>query len=200
MTAAFFAVVLVVDLLAVVCQSYLPPFLRFDGATVLLFPVILAYGALALPFAGTLALAFCNGLLWDALTVQIVQLNPYVRQPAVEETHLGWSILLFGLLAIMTHGLRPLFLRGRWDLHCLASGFCTVVILAAQYAAITFSRGALVLPRDLIVHTLLPRILLPGFFAMLLAPVVYVGFYLVANLLDYPVRLVEDRRRAPERL
>ena len=57
-----------------------PPVARFSGATVLLFPVILTYGALALPFAGTLALAFCNGLLWDALTVQIVQLDPYVQQ------------------------------------------------------------------------------------------------------------------------
>ena len=200
MTAAFFAVILVADLLAAACQSYLPPIMRFNGATVLLFPVILAYGALALPFAGTLALAFCNGFLWDALTVQIVQLNPYVQQPAVEETHFGWSILLFGLLAIMTHGLRPLFLRGRWDLHCLASGFCTIVILAAQYAMITFTRGVLIVPREHIVHVLLPRILLPGFFAMLLAPVVYAAFYVVANLLDYPVRVVEDRRRQSERL
>ena len=200
MTAAFFAVILVVDLLAVVCQSYVPPFVRFNGATVLLFPVILTYGALALPFAGTLALAFCNGLLWDALTVQILQPGVYMQQAAVEETRFGWSILLFGLLAIMTHGLRPLFLRGRWDLHCLASGFCTIVILVAQYAAITFSRGVLIIPREEIVHVLLPRILLPGFFAMLLAPVVYLGFYLVANLLNYPIRLVEDRRRPPERL
>ena len=200
MTAAFFAVVLLADLLAVVGQSYLPPIVRFGGATVLLFPVILTYGALALPFAGTLALAFCNGLLWDALTIQIVQPGVYMQQAAVEETRFGWSILLFGILAIMTHGLRPLFLRGRWDLHCLASGFCTVVILAAQYAAITFARGALVLPRDLILHVLLPRILLPGFFAMLLAPVVYGIFYGVANLLDYPVRVVEDRLRQPERL
>ena len=200
MTAAFFAAVLVADLLAVVGQSYLPPFVRFGGATVLLFPVILTYGALALPFAGTLALAFCNGLLWDALTIQILQPGVYVQQAVVEETRFGWSILLFGILAVMTHGLRPLFLRGRWDLHCFASGFCTVVILAAQYAAITFSRGALILPRDLILHVLLPRIFLPGLFSMLLAPVIYVLFYVVANLLNYPVRVVEDRRRQPERL
>ena len=196
MTAAFFAVVLFVDLLAVVCQPYCQPIGRFSGATVLMFPVILAYGSLALPFWGTLALAFLNGLLWDALTIQIIQPGVYLQQAAVQESLLGWSVLLFGLLAIMTHGLRPLFLRGRWDLHCLASGFCTVVILAAQYAMITFVRGGLVLPRELAA-----RVLLPGFFAMVLSPFVYLGFYVVANLLNYPVRIEEDRRRGePERL
>ncbi len=199
MTWAFFAVVLAVDLLAVVCQPYCQPIGRFGGAAVLLFPVILAYGALALPFTGTLALAFCNGLLWDALTVQILQPGVYLQQEAVQEARLGWSIVLFGVLAVLTHGLRPLFLKGRWDLHCLASGGCTVVILAAQYAMLTFVRGGLVFPRELA-----GRILLPGFFAMVLAPVVYLGFYLVANLLGYPVQLDTEeerrRRRQPERL
>ncbi len=196
MTAAFFAVVLAVDLLAVVCQAYCQPIARFGGATVLMFPVILAYGSLALPFAGTLALAFCTGLLWDALTIQILQPGVYLQQLPVEEARLGWSIVLFGLLAVLTHGLRPLFLRGRWDLHCIASGVCTVVILAAQYTMLTFVRGGLILPRDLAA-----RVFLPGFFAMVLSPFVYLGFYVVASLLNYPVRLEEDRRRGqPERL
>ena len=196
MTAAFFAVVLLADLLAVACQSYCQPIARFGGATVLIFPVFLAYGALALPLAGTLALAFCTGLFWDALTVQILQPGVYLQEAAVQEARLGWSIVLFGLLAVMVHGMRPLFLRGRWDLHCLASGFCTVVILAAQYAMITFVRGGFVFPHDLWM-----RVALPGFFAMVLSPFVYLAFYVVASLLDYPVRLEVDRRqRTPERL
>jgi hypothetical protein len=39
------------------------------------------------------------------------------------------------------------------------------------------------------------RLLLPGFFAMLLAPAVYFGFYVVAGLLNYPVRIYEDERQ-----
>lgn len=196
MTAAFFGVLLVADLLAIMCQSYCQPIARFGGAAVLLFPVILSYGALALPLAGTLALAFCTGLFWDALTLQIIQPGVYLREAAVQEGRMGWSILLFGLLAVMIHGLRPLFLRGRWDLHCLASGFCTMAILAAQYALITFARGWQIPPRDLWM-----RVVIPGFFAMVLAPVVYLVFYVVASLLNYPVRLEEDRRqRTPERL
>ena len=190
-TAAFFGLVLVLDFLAVICQPYCPPLAMFGGARVLLFPVVLAYGALALPFWGALALAFFNGLLWDALTTQI--LNPSAFQSGVPgmEIVMGWSVVLFGLLTLLVHGFRPLFLRGRWELHCLSSGVCAVVILLTQYGLVTFRRGGLVFP-----HELWPRMLLPGFFAMLLAPLVYLLFYLVAVALAYPIRLEpgEDRR------
>lgn len=193
-TPAFFALVLLVDLLAVVLQPYCPPMERYAGAVVLMFPVVLAYGALALPFAGALALAFCNGLLWDALTVQIINPDMYLRGAAVEELPMGWSIVLFGVLAALVHGLRPLFLRGRWDLHCVASGFCTVVILVMQYGLITFKRGWVTPPHDLWV-----RLLLPGFFAMLLSPVVCFAFYFAAGLLNYPVRIYEDEQQRQRR-
>ncbi len=190
MTAVFFALVLLADLLAVVFQPYCPPLEKFSGAVVLMFPVTLAYAALALPFAGALAVAFCTGLLWDALTVQFLTPGMYLRDAPVEEFPLGWSIVLFGVLTVMVHGLRPLFLRGRWDLHCVSSGFCTVAILLSQYALITFKRGGLIFPPNI-----WARLLLPGFFAMLLAVPVYFGFYFVAGLLNYPVRVYEDERR-----
>ncbi len=190
--ALFFVAVLAVDLLAVVFQSYSPPLPMFQGAAVLLFPVVLTYGALALPFPGALAVAFCNGLLWDALTVPFIRPGLYAQGPLMEEVTLGWSVVLFGVLTLLVHGLRPLFLRGRWDLHCLASGVCTVVILLAQYLLVTFRLGGLIFPRSVWV-----RMLLPGLFSMLLAPLVYLGFYVLAEVIDYPVRLEEDpdRRR-----
>ena len=103
---------LLADLLAVIFQPYCPPLGKFSGAVVLMFPVMLAYGALALPFAGALALAFCNGLLWDALTVQFLTPGMYLRDAPVEEFPLGWSIILFGVLAMLVHGLRPRLLGG----------------------------------------------------------------------------------------
>ena len=186
---AFFGVVLVVDLLAVIFQAYSPPLAMFRGAAVLVFPVILAYAALALPFPGALALAFCNGLLWDALTVQFIRPGAYAQGPLMEEVTLGWSVVLFGVLVVLVHGLRPLFLRGRWDLHCLASGVCTVVILAAQYLMITFRLGGLIFPK-----TLWVRIFLPGFFAMLISVPVYFAFYFLADALDYTVKVEADDR------
>jgi hypothetical protein len=190
MTLVFFALLLLADFLAVVFQCYCPPLAAYSYARVLIFPVVLAYGALALPFAGALALAFFNGFFWDALTAQILTPSAYsLGQPRLEMSF-GWSIVLYGVLAVLVHGLRPLFLRGRWDLHCLASGVCAVVILSAQYLMITFNRGGLIFPRELV-----GRILMPGLFAMLLAPVVYFSFNSIAGLIGYPVRLEEEDPR-----
>lgn len=193
-TLAFFGVLLVVDLLAVVFQSYSPPLAMFRGAAVLVFPVFLAYGALALPFPAALALAFCNGLLWDALTVQFIRPGMYAQGPLMEEISMGWSVVLFGVLTVLVHGFRPLFLRGRWDLHCLASGVCTVVILLAEYLMITFRLGGLIFPK-----TLWVRIFLPGFFAMLLSPLVYVIFYYVAESMEYTVKIEAEEREREKR-
>jgi hypothetical protein len=191
MTAVFFVILLVADLLAVVFQANCQPIPYFMDARVLIYPVILAYGALALPFAGTLALAFFNGLVWAALNVAIVNPDPIGQKAAIVEIPIGWFIILYGLLAVFVHGLRPLFLRGRWDIHCLASGFCTVVILLSEYLMLAFQRPGLVFPKEL-----LARIFLPGFFAMLLAVGFYFFFNYIAGLLNYPVRIDDDRDRS----
>ena len=189
MILPFFGLLLLADFLAVVFECYCPPLAQYSYARVLIFPAVLAYGALALPFAGALALAFFNGFLWDALTVQIITPGAYsLGQPRMELSF-GWSIVLYGALAVLVHGLRPLFLRGRWDLHILASGLCAVVVLATQYLMITFNRGGLIFPRELV-----GRILMPGVFAMLMAPFVYFSFNSLADLIGYPVRLEEDPR------
>ena len=202
MTLIFCGLLMAVDFLAVVCQSYCVPMEMFMGARVVLYPVVLVYGALALPYPGVLALAFFNGLLWDALTVQIVNTGALAQQQVVEIS-LGWSIVLYAVLCTLVHGLRALFLRGRWDIHCLASGFCTSAILLSEFAMITFRRGGLseyamltlhrgglVFPREVWV-----RILLPGFFAMVLAPLVFFTFNWLAGLVGYPVRQEEERTR-----
>ena len=190
MTFLFFVVLLAADFIAIVFECYCPPLAVFSHARVLIFPVVLAYGALALPMAGALALAFFNGFLWDALTVQIITPGAFSLGQPRTEISFGVSIVIFGVLTVLVHGLRPLFLRGRWDLHCLASGICVVVILASQYLMITFARGGLIFPRELV-----GRILLPGFFAMLLAPFVYLGFNSIAGLIGYPVRLDDEEPR-----
>lgn len=191
MTAIFFGLLLLADFLAIVFQTGCGPIPLFLDARIVIYPVILAYGALALPFWGALALAFFNGLVWDVLTLQIVHAGTLAQKGAAVEIPLGWSIVVYGVLAVLVHGLRPLFLRGRWDVHCLASGFCTSAILLGEYGMLTFRRGGLVFPREL-----WARILLPGFFAMLLAVAVYLAFNACAGLIGYQVRVAEDRSRA----
>ena len=55
--------------LALIVQHFIGP-LPVIGARVLLMPIIMFYGALALPLPGMLALAFVGGLMWDALHTQ----------------------------------------------------------------------------------------------------------------------------------
>ena len=195
MTYAFFGILLLVDFLAIVFQSSCPAIPSLSGAWVLLFPAILAYGALALPFPAVLALGFCNGLVYDALNVQFVRADALSTDTVpVVEIALGTSIVVHTVLAVLVHGLRPMFLRGRWDIHCLASGVCGAVIPLSEYLLITFKRGALIFPREV-----WARALLPGFFAMLLAPVVFFTFNGIARLLGYTVRQVEDDRERQRR-
>ena len=74
------------------------------NAHIYIVPVIVFYGAMALPFPLMLALAFWAGFLLDALTVQVI--GPRV------EISFGWSILLYAVLAAIMHGLRPLVYPG----------------------------------------------------------------------------------------
>ena len=198
MTYAFFGLLLLADFFAIVFQSSCPAIPSLSGAWVLIFPAILAYGALALPFPAVLALGFFNGLVYDALNIQFVRADALSTDAAQSvEIALGTSIVIHTALAVLVHGLRPMFLRGRWDIHCLASGVCGAVIPLSEYLLITFKRGVLIFPREV-----WARALLPGFFAMLLAPVVFFAFNGIASLLGYTVRQVEDdrerrRRRRP---
>ncbi len=120
---------------ALLVQHFIPPLPVF-GARVLLMPIIMFYGALALPTPGMLVLAFCGGLMWDALHVQMVEGNV--------EIALGWSIVLYATLGALMGGFRPLFQRGRWEIHCLLSGVCTSMIVLAEYLMITFRREPVV--------------------------------------------------------
>jgi hypothetical protein len=121
---------------------------------------------MALPFPLVLALAGFAGFLLDAATVQA--LGPRV------EISVGWSILLYAVLAAIMHGLRPLFIRGRWEVHCIMSGLCTSAILLSQYLMIAFRRGSLVFTREA-----WWQIGGPGVIAMLMAPL---AFWLLHSL------------------
>lgn len=156
----FFVVLLVLVFLGQMVEFFIPPLDWMYNAHVYIVPVIVFYGAMALPFPLVLVLAGFAGFLLDAVTVQA--LGPRV------EISLGWSILLYAVLAAIMHGLRPLFIRGRWEVHCIMSGLCTSTILLSQFLMIAFRRGSLVFSREA-----WWQIGGPGVIAMLMAPLVF---------------------------
>lgn len=171
----FFFILVASLFLSLVVQEFIPPLSWLEGARVLLMPIVLFYGALALPYSGMLALAFISGFMWDCLTVQIVD--------STVEISLGWSILLYAALGAIMSGFRPLFQRGRWEVHCLVSGLFTSMIVLAEYLMITFRRGGFIFPKDI-----WWRIGGPGVIAALLAPIFFFLFNRIASLVGYQIK------------
>lgn len=156
----FFILLLILVLIAQIAEFFIPALPWLYNAHIYIVPVIVFYGAVALPFPMMLALALYAGILLDALTVQVIDTRV--------EISLGWSILLYAVLAGIMHGLRPLFIRGRWEVHCIMTGICTSLILLAQYLMITFRRGSLVFTQEV-----WWQIGGPGLIAMFMAPIVF---------------------------
>lgn len=127
-----FALLLCGLFLAVVLQEFIPPVSWLQGARVPLMTIVFFYGALALPFPWMLALAVAAGLMWD-LTIRF-------GLDSTIENSLGWSIVALTVLGSLVHGMRPMFRNGRWEIHCLASGFGTALFILFEYLMISFRR------------------------------------------------------------
>lgn len=169
----FFLILAVLVFLAQVIEIFIPPLDWMFNAHVYIVPVIVFYGAMVLPFPLMLSLAFIAGFLWDAMTAQVLDGNV--------EISFGWSILLYAVLAAIMHGLKPLFNRGRWEVHCVLSGVCTSLILLAQYLMISFRRGSLIFDSEV-----WWQIGGPGLLAMLMAPLAFWSLHWLSGLTNDP--------------
>ena len=168
----FFFLLLFLVLVAQIAELFIPAMPWLYNAHVYIVPVIVFYGAMALPFPLMLTLALYAGVLLDALTVQVIG--------GKVEISAGSSILLYGVLAGIMHGLRPLFARGRWEVHCILSGVFTSLIVLAQYLMITFRRGSLIFTREI-----WWQIGGPGIVAMLVAPILFWLLQWIAQMTAY---------------
>lgn len=161
-TVFLFAAVYVVLL----AQEFIPPLPFFGGAHLLLVPLVFCYGALWLSYPAMLALALFTGLLSDLAFLHVVG--------GRVEIGLGWSMLFYVLAGTALQPLRPLLLEGRWEVHCLASGAVTLVLLASQYAMVCLRRGSYLFDWTIFWH-----IAGPSLGALLLAPAAYFIFNLL---------------------
>ena len=180
----FFFVLLICMFLAFVAEYFIGP-LPMTDSRVLLMPIVMFYGALALPVPGMLALAFFGGLMCDAMNSLIVDGNV--------EIAMGWSIVLYAVLGTLMGGFRPLFQRGRWEVHCLLSGVCTAFIVLAEYLMITFRREPVVFHFDKEVWM---RIGGSGLVAVLLSPFFFFALNYLAFLIGYDPQPERNVRRS----
>jgi hypothetical protein len=176
----FFFCLLLIVLAAQIVELFIPTLPWLYNSHIYIVPTIVFYGAMALPFPLMLALALYAGILLDALTVQVIG--------GKVEISMGWSILLYAVLAGIMHGLRPLFIRGRWEVHCILSGIGTSLIILAQYLMITFRRGSLVFSREV-----WWQIGGPGLIAMAMAPIIFWLLQWTGRMTAYPYLNERDR-------
>jgi len=169
----FFLILMGLVFLAQIVEFFIPPLDWMYNAHIYIAPVLVFYGAMALPFPLVLVLAFWAGFLLDTFNAQVVGTHV--------EISLGSSILLYAVLAGIMHGLRPLFARGRWEVHCIMSGLCTSALLLGQYLMLSFRRGSLFFSREV-----WWQIGGPGLLAMLMAPLVFWILHWLARATAYP--------------
>lgn len=174
----FFALLIVLMFGGLVIQHFIGP-VPVLGARVLLMQMVMLYGSLALPLPGMLALTFLGGLMWDCMHTQWIGEGSAEAQV---EIAMGWSIVLYAALGTIMSGFRPLFLRGRWEIHCLLTGFCTSAMVLAEYLMITIRREPIVFRFDEAVWW---KIGGAGLIATLFAPLLFFLFNYLALLTGY---------------
>ena len=192
MTTAFYFILVAAAFLSLVAQHFIPPLAFLDGARIFLMPLVLFYGALALPFGGMLFLALACGLMWDCLTVQVLEVGMGPTSATVVEIGLGWSIVLYALLGSVMSGLRPLFKRGRWEIHCLMGGVCTSLVVLGEFLMISVRRAALYDAPIVFTPQIWWRIGGPGLAAIFLAPVMFWILNSIAALVGFNPRGVSS--------
>ncbi|HWL54369.1 MAG TPA: hypothetical protein VNQ90_18160 [Chthoniobacteraceae bacterium] len=196
---AFLLVLIVACFGSLVVQHFIPPVAFLEGARVFLMPVVFFYGALALPYGLTLALAVVCGFMWDALTVQVVSLMGEGGITNVVEIAFGWSIVLYALLGAVMSGFRPLFLRGRWEIHCLMSGLLVSLMVLAEFLMLSLRRVALYEATGFVINReIWWRIGGAGLIALALAPLVYWFLSGLSSVVNYHPRAAAARNRTEE--
>ena len=121
----FFLLLLILMFVALVAQHFIGV-IPYFGCRVLLMQMIMLYGSVALPLPGMVAVTFLGGLMWDALNVQMIGDNFQVS--------MGWSSAVYMALGTIMAGFRPLYVRGRWEIHCLLIGLLIAAIACAPPA------------------------------------------------------------------
>ncbi|HEY5892400.1 MAG TPA: hypothetical protein VIT91_04140 [Chthoniobacterales bacterium] len=128
----FLLLLILCSFAALILQMFIPSLPWLHGAHVELMPIVMFYGCFALSYPAAMTLTFCCGLMWDLMTVQVVDSSV--------EISIGWSIISYSILGSMMHGFRPLYLEGRWEVHTLLTGVFTSLALLVEYLDITFRR------------------------------------------------------------
>lgn len=187
----FFLFVTLMILLSFIAQEFLPTFEWAYGSRLLLVHAVFLAAAVAVPFPAMLTFAFFTGFLWDARYFVPIYPGASVTGLMTQtELPFGFTILIFGVMGALIQGVRPLFRRGRWELPVFMIGLCTGLGLVFEYLIISFHRGGLEIPPEL-----LWKLLMTALFSSLISPFLLLLFSRVADRMRYRIRTEGLKRR-----
>jgi hypothetical protein len=194
----FIVVVLMIG--AFVLEEFVPAIAIAQNARLFIAPIFFFCASVAVPFPVMLILAFMTGFIWDARYLQVNVIDTAAEavigfgSPITAggynaamssglDLRFGASIIIFGVIGAMMQGIRPLFRRVRWELPVLMVGCVTALWLAVQYLLLTFLRGELIFPFEV-----LSKLITDTLLAMLLAPLILLTLHMIAKMTNYEIK------------
>lgn len=177
-------------LAAFVVQQFLPAFTGLHHSRILLVQLVFLCVAVTVGTPTMLLLAFAGGLLWDAHSVMGPHGgDPDVYTQQVESLRFGYSIILFGAMGFLMHGIQPLFKQGKWHFSALLSGIAVLLYLGAEYMLISFVRGGMILTPATVNQMAFTSLL-----TMLFSPLIFWMLFRIAKACDHSINPEAGKR------
>ncbi|MDF1825130.1 MAG: hypothetical protein P1U68_10840 [Verrucomicrobiales bacterium] len=187
----FFLLTLSILLGAFFLQEFIPVFDWAYSSRLLLVHTAFFAIAIAVPFPAMLLLALITGFIWDArYHVPVVFPEAAADSLAQAELPFGLTIFFLGITGALIQGVRPLFRRGRWELPVFMIGLCTTISLVLEYLAISFHRGGLELPPELVW-----KLVMTGLFSALISPFLLLLLTRLADRTRFNIRSEDQKRK-----
>ncbi|MDG2123295.1 MAG: hypothetical protein P8J87_06345 [Verrucomicrobiales bacterium] len=166
-----------------VAQAFVPTIDWAFRSTLYVVHLVFFSGAVTVSYPVMLAMAFCAGFAWDALTIVDVPVAAGSVPMTAGSLSFGYSILLFGMTGSLMQGIRPLFRRGRWELPVLMAGLAMMTYLTLEYLLLNLMRGGFVFP-----EAVWYKILTMSLMTTMVAPLLFLTLYRLAKLTGYEIR------------
>jgi len=172
-------------------QQFLPPIPALHDARPLILPLIFLCGAVTVPTASMLLLAFAGGFLWDIQQILIHQGgDPSVYKEPSDGLQFGYSIALYALMGFLMQGIQPLFRQGKWLISAILTGIAIFFYLWVEYLLLSFIRGGFDFG-----NAILNQIIFTALLTMALSPFVFGILFKFARSFRYTINFDPLKRQ-----
>ncbi|MGB6219698.1 hypothetical protein [Haloferula sp.] len=187
---------LILVIVSVVVQQFIPSLTGLNGSRFLLVALVFLCAAVTVPVPVMLLLAFVCGFLSDAQnTLGPHGGDPEVYTRPVEQLRFGYSIVIYGIMGYLMHGIQPLFRQGQWQFSAMLSGVAVFLYLMGEYLLINFIRGGFVMNQ-----TVLLKIACSSAITMIFSPLVFWLLFRLADWSRYTIRFEGLKKPKPKTL